>query len=296
MKRRALPTLLFLAAALAAEPQEIRRTVGKLTASVDTRGAVPGGLLVVRLHRYLGTTFAILGGRRVPFYASARGPLALVPIPVTHPAGTSTLGIELWTRRGRQRIAIEVPIAPRAYPTRTVTLPEERRALLKQPGRLRDGRLLLTAIRTETAAVRGPGPFRPPVDAPPGPSFGCALTYVGGSPVESMMDAVWGEYHRGSDYDVPAGSIVQAPAAGTVVLAAPLTLTGQTLVLDHGQGVVSVFYHLSRIDVREGDSAEGGAPIALSGGTGLATSPHLHWGVYVHGIAVDPRLMEALDY
>jgi murein DD-endopeptidase MepM/ murein hydrolase activator NlpD len=76
-----------------------------------------------------------------------------------------------------------------------------------------------------------------------------------------------------------------------VLLSAVLPLTGQTLVLDHGQGVVSVFFHLSRIHVRDSDWVEAGDKVALSGDTGLAQAPHLHWAVYVHGVAVDPRVM-----
>jgi murein DD-endopeptidase MepM/ murein hydrolase activator NlpD len=77
-----------------------------------------------------------------------------------------------------------------------------------------------------------------------------------------------------------------------VLLAGPLVLTGNTLVIDHGQGVISVFYHLSRIDVVPGQAVESRTPVGLSGETGLATAPHLHWGVYVSGVAVDPRVMD----
>jgi murein DD-endopeptidase MepM/ murein hydrolase activator NlpD len=122
-------------------------------------------------------------------------------------------------------------------------------------------------------------------------SFGSPQTWVGGSPVEGMMDSVYGEYHRGLDYAVPEGTTVQAPAAGTVLLAEPLALTGNTLVVDHGQGVISVFYHLSRIDVVPGQPVEARAPMGLSGDSGLAVSAHLHWGVYVSGVAVDPRVL-----
>ncbi len=103
---------------------------------------------------------------------------------------------------------------------------------------------------------------------------------------------IWGEYHRGLDYLVPAGTPVSSPAAGTVLFAGPLLLTGETVVLDHGQGLVSVFYHLASTPVREGDWVEAGAPLGLTGETGIAAVPHLHWGVYVHGVAVDPHVTE----
>jgi murein DD-endopeptidase MepM/ murein hydrolase activator NlpD len=172
-----------------------------------------------------------------------------------------------------------------------VVIPEDRRPLLASPRRVRDSRELLLTLRTMTAFQQWHGPFQPPVDVPPAMSFGSPQTYVGGSPVEGMMDSVYGEYHRGLDYEVAAGTTVQAPAAGTVLLAGPLALTGNTLVVDHGQGVISVFYHLSRIDVMPGQQVEARAPVGLSGDSGLAVSPHLHWGVYVSGVAVDPRVL-----
>jgi murein DD-endopeptidase MepM/ murein hydrolase activator NlpD len=66
------------------------------------------------------------------------------------------------------------------------------------------------------------------------------------------------------------------------------------VVLDHGQGVVSVLTHLSRIDVTEGQTVEGRTPIGLSGESGATPGPLLGWRTYVHGIAVDPRVVMAL--
>ena len=296
MRRRFLHLLLFLALPASASPEDIVKQERAVTITVDPGRAFPGGLLVVRLHsrRRLGMGWAILDGRRAAFYTSARGPQALVPVPVTALSGTSTLGVEVRVGRRRRRVLLEVPIAPRSYPAWEVLIPEALRPLLEHPSAVRDGRRLLPLLRTETPAPRWSGPLRPPVEGVEGANFGGIQTYVGGSPVESMMDAVHGEYHRGLDYAVPPGTPVLAPAAGTVLLAAPLTLTGETLVLDHGQGVVSVFFHLGRVDVREGDRVEGRAAVGLSGATGLALSPHVHWGVYVHGVAVDPRVLKTV--
>jgi len=117
---------------------------------------------------------------------------------------------------------------------------------------------------------------------------------VGGSPVESMTDAVWGEQHRGADFEVPPGTAVMAPAAGAVLFAGSLTLSGQTLVIDHGQGVVSALFHLSRIDLRTGDRVEPRASVGLSGDSGIAPTPLLQWRTYVHGVAVDPSALQQL--
>ena len=71
-------------------------------------------------------------------------------------------------------------------------------------------------------------------------------------------------------------------------------LSGGTVVIDHGQGIVSVLLHLSRIDVRAGEAVSGGSPIGLSGESGLAPSPLLQWRVYLHGVAVDPLVLDAV--
>jgi murein DD-endopeptidase MepM/ murein hydrolase activator NlpD len=121
-----------------------------------------------------------------------------------------------------------------------------------------------------------------------------ALGPGGAADVESRTDALQGERHRGLDYAVSVGTPVRAPAAGTVLLAGRLALSGETVVIDHGQGVLSVLLHLSRVDVRPGDAVLSGAVVGLSGDTGLAPEPMLEWRVYLHGVAVDPNALAAL--
>jgi murein DD-endopeptidase MepM/ murein hydrolase activator NlpD len=188
-----------------------------------------------------------------------------------------------------------VVIRERAYPSRSTVIPEVKRAALAAPAGVRDGRLLQMHLRTVTPLQQWRGGFRPPVAAEPSPSFGCAQTYLGDSPVEMKMDAIHGEYHRGLDYSVGLGTEVRAPAGAVVLFAGPLTLSGHTLVLDHGQGLLSVFYHLGRTVVRAGDPVAAGALLGHSGDSGIAESPHLHWGTYIHGVAVDPRITTRLD-
>ena len=267
-----------------------------LTISVDEGLAFPGGLFVVRLQsrRGLGPAVASFDGLRCPFFNTRHGLRALVPIRPTLAGGTATLGIELAGRRGRQRIAVATTIVPREYPPRSVTLPDGKLALLLRPGAVRQSRQLLQALRSLSSEQEWRGPFKAPVDADPVYGYGAPTRYSGAANVEMATDSLFGEYHRGMDYLVPPGTVVQSPAAGRVVLAAPQILTGNTLVLDHGQGVLSVFFHLSRLDVKEGEWVESRSPVGLSGDTGIAAAPHLHWAVYVHGVAVDPRVMESL--
>ncbi|WP_254445305.1 MULTISPECIES: M23 family metallopeptidase [unclassified Anabaena] len=99
-------------------------------------------------------------------------------------------------------------------------------------------------------------------------------------------------YHRGLDYAGAAGSRVITPASGRVALVGTVSqgfrVHGNVVGIDHGQGVVSIFMHLSRINVKEGDFVNAGQLIGAVGSTGASTGPHLHWGLYVNGLSVDP--------
>ncbi|MFZ4729201.1 MAG: M23 family metallopeptidase [Pseudanabaena sp.] len=99
-------------------------------------------------------------------------------------------------------------------------------------------------------------------------------------------------YHRGVDYAGGTGSPVIAPASGYIRLVGTVSqgflLHGNTIGLDHGQGVASIFLHLSEIYVKEGDFVKAGQVIGAVGATGAVTGPHLHWGLYVNGEAIDP--------
>ena len=99
-------------------------------------------------------------------------------------------------------------------------------------------------------------------------------------------------YHRGVDYAGAYGSPVIAPAAGRVVLVGRevdgFLVNGNIVGIDHGQGVTTAYLHLSRINVKEGDFVQPGQVIGAIGATGAATGPHLHWGMYVNGLSIDP--------
>ena len=95
-------------------------------------------------------------------------------------------------------------------------------------------------------------------------------------------------YHTGHDYGADAGTPVLAPITGTVALAEPLQVRGNVVILDHGLGVYSGFWHLSQIDVAAGQTVGEGEVVGLVGNTGLSTGPHLHWEMRVLGVPVDP--------
>lgn len=99
-------------------------------------------------------------------------------------------------------------------------------------------------------------------------------------------------YHKGVDYAGGYGSPIVAPAAGKVVLVgredSGFHVHGNAVGIDHGQGLVSIFMHLQDINVAEGEMVNPGQRIGTVGSTGASTGPHLHWGLYLHGVAVDP--------
>lgn len=295
------PALALLSAVLAAVPlhpaADANRQVGGLSIRVDSSWAHPGGVVVatVRARRAIGPASFVLEGHRAPIYPGPGGLRALVPVPATMLPGRTTLGLEIRGLRGKRRIAVAVEIAPSSFTPRTLTIPEEKRERLERPERVRDSRLVLEAVRTETTRTYAHGPLVPPTGGEPQTGFGGVDTYEGASFVPLLMDGIYGDQHRGLDYDVPAGTPVHAPGGAVVVLAQDLALTGLTVVLDHGHGVHSAFFHLSRIDVLVGQEIATGTVVGASGDSGLAVVPHLHWGVYLHGVAVDPRALLALD-
>ena len=297
---RALERRLFLVrlagplVAASARAGEVVRRVGAVTFRADTTRAFPGGVLVARLaaRGRIGAAWALLDGRRAPFYAAGGAPRALVPLSADAQPGPATLGVGLAARKGEQHIVIPVEIAARAYEARSVYVGEDKRELLRRPEAARDGRRLLAAIRTESDGPP-PGPLSAPVGGA-GRGFGEPRVYTGFADAESRTDGLQGERHRGLDYAVPAGIAVRSPGAGRVVFAGPLVLCGETVAIDHGQGIVSVLHHLSRVFVKAGDALAAGADVGVSGATGFAPEPMLQWRVYLHAVAVDPLVLAAV--
>ena len=289
MKIAAALALSLLAAPLSAATHR----VGALTVAVDDGSAFQGGMIDVRItsrRPIRGLAVVVLDGRRIPTYWSGGGLRALVPIPVTLSAGRAPLGIDIRTSRGRQLFPLSVAIAERPHPAEELELPDGVRLRLGLSSTVTDGRRLQMLLRTVTPRQEWSAPFRPPVEALPSETFGVRRTYVGAPGVEFMADSIHGEYHRGLDYDVAAGSDVAAPAGGTVLFAGDLALTGRTVVLDHGRGLVSVLAHLATSAVREGDHVEAGRVVGTAGESGLAARPQVHWAVYLHGVPIDPRV------
>lgn len=109
--------------------------------------------------------------------------------------------------------------------------------------------------------------------------YGTRRSYNGGP---------YSSYHSGHDYGAPVGITVTAPADGVVVLSEPLVVRGGVVIIDHGRGIYTGFWHLSESFVEQGQAVQAGEPVALVGNTGLSTGAHLHWEFRINGIAVDP--------
>jgi murein DD-endopeptidase MepM/ murein hydrolase activator NlpD len=99
--------------------------------------------------------------------------------------------------------------------------------------------------------------------------------------------------HQGADFRAAVGTPVRAPNAGEVVLAADHYFPGNTIVLDHGDGLYSLFAHLSRVAVHVGTRVARGDILGETGATGRVTGPHLHWAVRLQGTSVDPLSLVA---
>jgi hypothetical protein len=189
---------------------------------------------------------------------------------------------------GRRELA-HISVAPFPYETEEITLPDIPQAHPSKEDLNRDWRdqTLVAKIWTRT---EGPPlftlPIGPPVSPlPSGRSFGVKRVYNG---------ALAPQPHMGTDYAAPAGSPVHAAADGTVMLARELFFEGNAVFIDHGNGLVTMYFHLSQIAVEVGQHILKGHTLGVVGSTGRSTGPHLFFGIRWHDARVDPRfLLEA---
>jgi murein DD-endopeptidase MepM/ murein hydrolase activator NlpD len=128
------------------------------------------------------------------------------------------------------------------------------------------------------------GKFLRPVDVPVSDVFGTRRTFNG--KVQST--------HQGLDFAAPTGTPVLAANSGTILLAGPLYFEGNCVMIDHGQGLLTLYLHLSEVRVKAGERIARGQQIGLSGGTGRATGPHLHLAVRWQGVYLNPATLLTL--
>jgi murein DD-endopeptidase MepM/ murein hydrolase activator NlpD len=251
----------------------------------QARSLQPGEivLLEVESSRPLRQLRAVAFGHEFPCYLDGSGP-----------RWTGLVGIDLDTKPGRYAVKVSgsdidgkpvasedtLTITAKKFPTRELTVDEK---FVNPPASV------MARIKEESERVRAifdavsvqrywHGPFRVPVPGPAISEFGKRSIY-NGQPRSP---------HTGTDFQGATGTPIQAPNAGKVVLAANLYYSGNTIILDHGQGLYSYFGHLSAFSVRAGDQVNSGDVVGKVGATGLVTGPHLHWSVRLVGTRVDP--------
>lgn len=171
------------------------------------------------------------------------------------------------------------------------------RVILKVPGKYtapspeeqkeidEDKQIKEEAFKTLSPDRDWEGSFRPPVEAEISDVFG----------VQRVFNGAVKSTHQGLDFRVGPGTSVAAVNRGKIILARALFFEGNCVVIDHGQGLLTLYLHLSKFLVNEGDTVDKGQAIALSGGTGRATGPHLHLAVRWQGVYLNPQTLLGLN-
>ncbi len=172
-------------------------------------------------------------------------------------------------------------VQEQGFPVQEINLPPDKSALIEQE--ISQEELdYLAPVWTRTATpIQWRGPFELPlsVTAPSTSAYGVRRNY---------NSSQYFSFHTGQDFAAPGGSPVHAPADGIVALAEPLTVRGISVILDHGAGLFTGYWHLQEALVTPGEKVRAGDPIGLVGTTGRSTGEHLHWELRIYGIAVDP--------
>jgi murein DD-endopeptidase MepM/ murein hydrolase activator NlpD len=148
----------------------------------------------------------------------------------------------------------------------------------------REARLLDSLWTSPAGERQWIGPFVRPVPQPANSAFG----------TRSIFNGKPRNAHGGADFLSPSGTPVHPPNAGRVLIARDLYFSGNTVVIDHGLGLLSMLAHLSAVDVREGDFVAADQVVGRVGATGRVTGPHLHWAVRAGGARVDPLSLLAM--
>jgi murein DD-endopeptidase MepM/ murein hydrolase activator NlpD len=211
----------------------------------------------------------------------------LAGIDVEAKPGSYELELDATLADGRQIHQQQAVLVERAkYKTEALRVPD--RFVEPDAETLRridsDKELKKNAFAHEIPQPEWSGKFVAPIDSSVSEGFGTRRTFNG------KLASI----HRGLDYHAKPGSPVTAANSGEVVLAQELFYEGNCVIIDHGQQFMTLYMHLSKLEVREGDKVEKGQEIGLSGATGRATGPHLHMAVRWQGAYLDPAQLWTL--
>jgi murein DD-endopeptidase MepM/ murein hydrolase activator NlpD len=219
-------------------------------------------------------------GQSLRFTPHGAGHVALVGLDAFTEPGQYALELGGSGSRPWRPFSQALPVGAGVYGTQYITVTEALSDLL-DPQIRRDEDAFLDTIYTQfTEPQQWEGLFQTPVtNTVVTAGYGDGRSYNSG-PVEI--------FHTGVDFAGTTGTPILAPANGTVVYTGTLQLRGDTLIIDHGVGVMTAYFHLSQILVNVGDRITAGQAVAAGGSTGLSTGPHLHWDLRVMGVAVNP--------
>jgi murein DD-endopeptidase MepM/ murein hydrolase activator NlpD len=300
--------------------KRLEDTVGYLRATSDSvaismypDSAVRGGVLVARVSGANVGPRCTWKGEQLPCYRAGSDVRAIVPLPADEPPGEFELTVE---RSGGQPVRQTITVHDREFDRQLVFLDAARFALLRRGSDIaRDARALRQVLAGESPQQRWSGGWRHPGGNVRATGYGVERFYFRASDSSRVVSAgstmrVTGRFgvdttslrpdgnpawrHSGVDIALARRTPVRAAASGTVADVGDYVLTGRTVAVDHGQGVHTVYFHLDSALVRRGDVVTRGAILGRIGETGLTTGPHLHYGVYVHGEDVDPRVWHGL--
>ncbi len=218
-------------------------------------------------------------GRSWPLYPGRNAWGTYLGTDPNTPPGRHTVTFEGVTAQGTQlKTRGVVTVVRVAFPTRQITFDRQQQILLTPEMAERERTRTEAALRTLHVEQLWEGAFVIPVSGPVTSPYGVLSIYQG---------QVWG-FHGGVDIAAAAGTPVQVANDGIVRLAEALPLSGNAVFVDHGLGMVTEYLHLSAIQVEIGQRVKKGQVIGNVGATGLSLGPHLHWGLRVNGVHVDP--------
>jgi murein DD-endopeptidase MepM/ murein hydrolase activator NlpD len=250
------------------------------TTALPRTAAVPGGVALVRLDSARQAPVARVGAQRVLVVRDGAEWVALVGIALSAKPG-SKLRVEAERGDGSLR-RYDVTVAGKDYPAQHLKVPPGQVEL--NPEDLeryqRERTHLARVIRTFSEEPPASLEMVQPAPGVRSSSFG----------LRRFFNNQARNPHNGMDIAAPQGTPVVAAAAGRVIDAGDYFFSGNTIILDHGAGLLSLYAHLSAIDAGVGQSVAAAAPIGKVGATGRVTGPHLHFTVYLNTVAVDPAL------
>ncbi len=221
-------------------------------------------------------------------YNSPTEAWALVGVPVWSAVGERPLVLDAISPDGqRTPLSRQVLVQEGSFITQSINLPDTQNFLLSDGLRPAEDRYMSDVLRQVSPQPLWNASFAIPAEGYRTSPFGAHRIYQGGEATG---------YHGGIDMAAAEGTTIMAPEAGVVVLAEPLFVRGNVVILDHGVGVHTLYFHLSSLQVTVGQSVARGDILGLMGTTGLSTGSHLHWEVRIGEIFVDPDEWIAQDF